>query len=300
MKFTPKESSVADIFRSYDKKTGSSKLLLRASSVLKAFLSDETELSFVDIVNRVGIPKASAHRILESLVECGFLEQSKKNGKYNIGVLLHILGSLYLQSADLAKAAEPVLEAINEIVGHTVSVAIYNKGYITRIIKIGGRSPLNVSVSLGIPTPAYCSSVGKALLSELSETEIDNLYHDEILPKFTSKTITSKTELIKQLNQIKKSGIAFANEEAYEGVAGIASLIRDIDGKGIASIGIGIPAYGLTEATYKRFATLVKMGADIISFRLGYVNNNAIYDVNQLHIWWNKSTLVIDSKNGDG
>jgi len=91
------------------------KSLSKAVSVIRCFTPKELELSAADVARKIGIPKTTAHRILKTFAEVGLLEQNATTHKYTIGPLLYMLGNLYLSTTDVLKAAEPVLEKLNEL-----------------------------------------------------------------------------------------------------------------------------------------------------------------------------------------
>jgi len=91
-------------------------------SVLKSFTPSELELSATDISRKVGIPRTTAHRVLANLTEGRMLERELKTGKYTIGPAIYALGSLYLSTTDVLKAADPVTKILNELTGETVAM----------------------------------------------------------------------------------------------------------------------------------------------------------------------------------
>jgi DNA-binding IclR family transcriptional regulator len=238
------------------------KSLLKAMAVLKCFTLDELELGPSEVAHKVGIPLTTAHRILATLSKGGLLEQDAKSGKYRIGPTLYALGSLYLSTTDIFQAAEPVIKALNDLTGEAVCTAILYQG--------------------------------KALLSELSEEELDRILPEEKLPPRTKNTVPTKTALKRELEEIRRTGVSYDLEGNYEGVGGIASVIRDASGKAVAVVTIGLPAFRADEATRERIATLVKMGASLISYRLGYQDTvNPVRDLEEIRSWWEQNQVAL-------
>ena len=261
--------------------------VIRVISVLGCFSRFEPELSAADIRHKTGISKATLHRILITLTNRRLLDKNQKTGMYKIGPELYTMGSLYLSTTDILKGAEPVIKELNDLTGEAVNISIFDKGYVTIIMKEETKSIFRFAVRIGTILPAYASSMGKALLSELTDEEIDSLYPEEKLRQLTPKTVATRTELKKELEQIRKTGVSFSKEGTHEGLFGVASAIRDASGKGIAGMSIALPITKINQTTSDRLATLIRMGASLISYRLGYNDTvNPIRDIQEIRVWW--------------
>jgi DNA-binding IclR family transcriptional regulator len=121
----------------------------------------------------------------------------------------------------------------------------------------------------------------------MTEAEIDNLYPEERLEPLTDKTITRKTELKLELINIRKTGVSYSWEASYEGVGAIASVIRDKTGKAIAAMSIAVPIFRKNQSYVDRLVKLVKMGSALVSYRLGFVDqNNPVTAIQDIRTWW--------------
>lgn len=266
------------------------KSLMKAIAVLNSFSLDEVELSLAEIAQKVKIPKPTAYRILSTLAHGGLVEKKKDTGTYRIGPSLYTLGNLYLYTTDLIKAAEPVTKTLNDLTGDAVHVGIFEKGYVTTVMKQETKLPFRWSSYIGRTLPAYASAMGKALLSELSEDEIDALYSSETLKPVTKKTISTKTKLKNELSKIRETGVAIIKEDATEGIESIGCVIRDARGTAVAATSFSAPVFTMNQARRKLLAKLIKMGASLISYRLGYQGiNNPVRDIKEISSWWEQN-----------
>ncbi len=102
--------------------------LVKAVTIMRCFTPDNLELSAADICRQVSIPKSTTHRLLGTLTKTGLLDRSERTGKYTIGPTLYAMGSLYLSTTDLLKAAEPVIKLLNELTNEAVNLGILDKG----------------------------------------------------------------------------------------------------------------------------------------------------------------------------
>ena len=259
------------------------KSLIRAVAVIKAFTPDKLELGSTDVCCMTGIPLTTVHRIQTTLTKERLLERNPSTGKYRVGIELYVQGSLFLRSINLHTAATPVVKELNNLTSETVNMAIFDKGYITIVLRMESKYRLRSPSYVGFTSPAYANANGKALLSELSEAEIDELYHDETLRPVTKKTIATKAELKRELEQIKKNGVAINIEEVWEGEAAVASVVRESSGEAFASLAIAVPMIRIDNTRLQKLSGLVKLGASIISYRLGYRDkSNATYTIEEL------------------
>jgi len=246
------------------------KSLRKALSVLKCFNFQQLELSGAEIARKLGMHRTSAYRILAVLAEEGLIERNETKEKYSIGPGLFVLGSLYLNSTSLVRAAEPVLAKLNEMTNELVSMAILDKRDAVYIMVEESKHPVGYSRRVGSVFPAYSTAMGRALLSEMEDAEIDRLYPEEKLLALTPKTISTKTELKSRLEQIRKTGVSFESGGAIENVEGIASPVRDANGKIVAAISFAVPFFRMDSDRRNRLAALISAGANYASYRLGY------------------------------
>jgi DNA-binding IclR family transcriptional regulator len=254
-----------------------------------AFSFDQLELSRMELCHITGIPMTTLRRILTSLTENRFLEKNRA-GKYVIGPQFYIYGSLYLHSTDFVKAAQPVMKTLNDLTSESVSLGTLNGASVNVIMREESKHAVRFSYNIGSLLPAYAASIGKALLSELSPMEIDRLYPQQRLIPWTAKTVNTKAELKLELEQIRNDGVAFDREGTFEGFEGIASVIRNERGIAIAGLGIAGAISRIRQAQEDRLSQLVKLSVSLISYRLGYHDNNMLVrDISEIYSLWNKN-----------
>jgi DNA-binding IclR family transcriptional regulator len=204
-----------------------------------------------------------------------------------------VLGSIYIENNDIYKSASPVVKKINELTGEVVTVNILDgRGNVRVLIreerKIGFRWSTHSSY------PAYASAGGKLLMSNLSDGELDAIYPEEKLKKVAAKTISTKTQLKQQLREIQKTGVAFTREEYLDGIESVASLIRNSKNEVVATLGIAMPIFGVSKIKKLNLDKLVRLGASLISYRLGYTGGDSVVkDINEMIDLWKhpKQTL---------
>ena len=264
------------------------KSLDKAIAVLKCFTPVTPELKTSEVVNKIGIHRVTAHRLLETLSKANLLHKNTDRGVYTIGPELYVLGSIYIENNDIYRSASSVVKKINELTGEVVAVNVLDgRGDIMLLMReerqIGFRWGSHVSSLY----PAYATAGGKALLSKLNEEEIDSLYPEERLNQLTANTISTKTKLKRELEKIRETRLAFTNEEYLDGIESVGSVIRDTTGKAVASLIIAIPLIGESKIQKLHLDKLVIFGASLISYRLGNISGDLVVrDINEMINLW--------------
>lgn len=264
------------------------KSLDKAIAVLKCFTPEKPHLKTSEVASKVGMHRVTAHRLLETLSRENLLHKDINRGVYTIGIELYALGSIYIENNNIYQSANPVVKKINELTGEVVAVNVSDsRGGIMLLMREERKTGFRWEAHISSIFPAYASAGGKALLSELSEEEIDNLFPEEQLKRVAAKTISTKIKLKHELKEIKETGLSYSSEEYIDGIESVASVIRDATGKAAASLVIAEPILGESKIKNLRLDKLVKLGASLISYRLGNMRGDMIVkDVDEMIDLW--------------
>ena len=275
------------------KTENTSKSVKRAITILNCFSPNELELDIKSICQKTKIPKATVYRIMGALTEARFLHRNENSGKFGIGPELFVLGNLFLSSLNLVKTADPVIKMLTDLTKEAFHLGILDGSNMVLLMREECKQPIKVALPLGTIRPAHASGMGKALLSELTDDEIDILYPEEELRQITKYTVATKTDLKSDFKQIKKTGVSFDVWGANEGATGIASVIRDASGKVVAALGVAIPNSRLDSTKRDRLAVIVKSGANLISYLLGFKDNhNLVYSFEEIRFQWKQKQIT--------
>jgi DNA-binding IclR family transcriptional regulator len=262
----------------------------RAIAILKCFSAEEAELGLADVSLKAGLPKATTRRFLLTLTDGGMLQQDPGTGKYSIGLMFYTVGNLYLNTNSLLKVAAPVVKTLNELTSECVNIGILHKHDVVLIMREEPRYAFRFAAHLGTVIPVYASAIGRAILSELTDEELNMAVPEEELRPVTARTITTKSNLKLELGRVRKTGISIGREDAFEGVEGIASVIYDAQNKVVAGLSIVIPVFRIDDSKREKLITLVRLGCELISYRLGYQHvTNPISSVQDIISWWEQN-----------
>ncbi|OBB85217.1 IclR family transcriptional regulator [Mycobacterium colombiense] len=189
----------------------------RISLVLDAF-DGPGRLTLAQIVRRTGLPRSSAHRMLERLVQLRWLRRSGRD--YELGMRLVELGSLAVHQDRLVRAAGPLLGELHRATGLVVHLAVLDGPDVVYLDKVGDSPLAPIPTRVGSRQPAHCTAVGKAILA----------YRDEDAPvdlrvRKTKYSIATGSQLAAELSRVRAHGVAFEREESLLGFGCVAAPI---------------------------------------------------------------------------
>src|SRR6476469_9911027 len=156
----------------------------------------------------MGIHKSTVSRLMGSLVTREMVHQNSERGKYQLGFGILRLASSIPGRLSLVREARPVLESLADEFKETVNLAVLRSNYAVNVDQAMGPSTLATYDWVGSLTPLHATSSGKVLLAALSADERDRILKETGLSARTARTITSRTELDKQLIDAAHDGYA--------------------------------------------------------------------------------------------
>ncbi len=246
----------------------------RVSSILDILAQSAQGISIRELSSTIGLPKGTTHRLLSSLIYFGYVRQDPKTRDYFLGLKFVELGQTLLSQLDLRKEAEPFLRDLAERTKETIHLVILDRNEIVYIDKVEtDRNPsgLKMASRIGLRNPAHSSAVGKMILANFSEEELQRFLKEESLMRRTENTITDPIQLREHLKSIRKQGYAVDDEENEKGIRCVAAPIYNEVGKTVAAISITAPAFRVTKKSIQETLKKEVMAtASQISERLGF------------------------------
>ena len=200
----------------------------RISLVLDSF-DGPGRLTLAQIVRRTGLPRSSAHRMLERLVALRWLRRDGRD--YELGMRLVELGSLALHQDRIHRAAIPLLGDLHRATGLVVHLAVLDGSDVVYLEKIGDQMAVAIPTRIGGRQPAHCTAVGKAILADNGATEVD------LADRRTRFSIASSAQLATELEKVRVHGIAFEREESLPGFGCVAAPIGP-PGRAVAAVSV--------------------------------------------------------------
>jgi DNA-binding IclR family transcriptional regulator len=244
----------------------------RAAAILNCFALERPELNVRDIAEKTGLHKSTAHRILMALQHNGLVEQDATSGRYHLGLQLVKLGEHALQRLDVRLIARPFLEELAVQSKETVHLAVMDGDQVVMIDRVDGPHALGTPSLPGRLFPAYCTSLGKAILAGYDDVEVARILGARFFKRHTAKTLPTVDALMQDLRGVRRRGYATAEEELEVGLSTVGSAIRGHSGGIVGAVSISGPTARLRAATIATMGERVKKTAARISAQLGYAS----------------------------
>ena len=185
-------------------------------------LGERPRLRLTDVSQYLDVASSTAHRLLMMLQYRGFVRQEATTRGYVPGPTLDGLAFGVLRRLDVRTRARPVLEKLNTDLNETVHLGRLEGSDVHFIDSIESGRALRVGGRLGRTMPAHCTSNGKAMLATLTEAELFRIFPDEELTQLTLNSVSTRTDLLRELAEIRSRGFATSQEESEEGVSSLA------------------------------------------------------------------------------
>jgi DNA-binding IclR family transcriptional regulator len=241
----------------------------RALQILGCFDDKHPERGVSDIAQAVGLHKATAHRIVTTLVSYGYLERADDGQRYRLGIALANLGFMVLRRTDVRREAMPIMTELAGRLDETCDLSVYNRGEAYFVEVVQGSRALTIAAAVGRSLPLHATAGGKVLLAHVTEAERGAVLEGP-LSAHTHRTITRADELRRQLDAVRAQGYALDDEELELGVRAVAAPVRDRGGSVVAALTVACPTSRLSLDRVPAIAAEARQAADAISRRLGW------------------------------
>jgi len=246
--------------------------LERALDIIDCFSFQARELSLTDIVNRTGLNKTTAKRLISNFTTRGYLHQNPQSKKYQLGIRLFELGAIVFSSFSLRQAAAYPMTKLQNDSGATVLLGINMEDQLVYVDKREGAGMIRISSDIGWRRPLHYGMLGMILLAHLDTKDVRRILKRTPLQAHTPFAITNPGAFSLRLEKIRDQGYIMEKEEAVEGLFGIAAPIRDYSKQVVAALGITLPLSSSNQ-THKmeQLIGMVKKTCETISANLGYL-----------------------------
>ncbi len=205
--------------------------LHRAIDILELIETAERPLSLGTIAERIGMSKPAAHRLLQVLVERGYVEQDPETQNYGATLRLAIIGFGHLAATGMREVTYPELRRLAEETGELVRLAVVDSNALTWIAEAqGARSGLRYDGNLGRQAVLHATAAGKAWLATMSDEAAVKLVLDKGFSGGDDtgpRAVTTIDELLQTLKETRTRGYATAIEEGALGVSAVAVPVFD-------------------------------------------------------------------------
>jgi IclR family pca regulon transcriptional regulator len=209
----------------------------RGLRVLEVFGGSRQPMTLSDLAKAADLPRATARRILFTLERAGFVATDGKLFRLMPRVL--VLASSYLASNHVVSVLQPALDRLSGEAQEISSMAILDGNDVVFVARASPTRIFSAGIDIGYRLPAFCTSVGRILLSRLPDDELAAALDKMDLAPLTPFTVTDKKLLQKTIVADRAKGYSLVDREAEPGFRSISVPVRRYDGVIVAAINMG-------------------------------------------------------------
>jgi IclR family pca regulon transcriptional regulator len=214
--------------------------LARGLMVMEAFVELGPDQSIASLARHTGLPRGVVARCLHTLVMTGYVAQDDRCFAVRPKVLG--LARAYLSDHSLSAIAQPLLENLRDRLGESCSLGVLDGADVLYVARASHSRIMAIGLHVGSRLPAWCTSMGRILLSGLPSERREALLPADPPPLRTPLTVASLEDLRRVLDQAARDGLAIVDQELELGLRSVAVPVRDTRGQVMAALNVGVNA----------------------------------------------------------
>jgi IclR family pca regulon transcriptional regulator len=213
----------------------------KALAVLEVFGEKGRALNLGEIAAATAMTESSAQRCTHTLERLGYLRRDLQLKRWVLSPRSLSVANAYLTGHRLIEQATTHLVDLNQVSGESVSLSEPDGTDMVYIARFPSRKRFFIHMPVGHRLPMYCTAAGRAYLSALPPAEAQQILRRSVLRQFTPNTTVDPDRLQALVDAARKTGYAWADQEAYRGDLTIGAAILGDDGRPVAAVNISGP-----------------------------------------------------------
>jgi len=215
-----------------------------------------------DLIEAMGLPKPTVHRLLQTAEAEGFLQRDLDGRSYGPGPRLRALAVSTMSSEHLRTARLTILRGVAEQMGETTNLATPDREGMTYLDRVETEWPLRIQLPIGSQVPFHCTASGKMYLSTLRPHILRSVLSARPLEAHTDATLTDMERIKAELETTRLRGYSTDNEEFMPGMAAVAVPVWDGHGKLLATLSVHAPVQRRSLADLTDFLPALRRGSE--------------------------------------
>jgi IclR family transcriptional regulator, pca regulon regulatory protein len=239
--------------------------LARGLAVIQAFTQRQRDLTVSQISVKTGFSRAAVRRCLYTLAKLGFAATDDSR-HFHLRPRVLALGHSYISSMPLAAMAQPILENVSHILHESCSIATLDRTEIVYIARANVTRIMSIDLVVGSRLPAFCTSMGRILMADLSAEKLDEFLGRVEFKRYTERTVVNAEKLRQLLRLVQRNGFSIVDQELESGLRSMAVPVRDSAGRVVAALNVGTHAQRVSiQDLQVRFLPHLKAAAEELS-----------------------------------
>ncbi|RYG93501.1 MAG: IclR family transcriptional regulator [Alphaproteobacteria bacterium] len=215
----------------------------KALHLMQFFHLGASLLTLTDLSRKTGFPVPTVQRIVDTLIDLGYLARHGRKRAYHISVRSLDLLYRFQMSSDLVRSVWPRLIRFREECGLRCSFCILDGAEIVHLLHVQSRpDPDYRTAHPGRRFLAASSSGGRAMLSLLPDEKVRQILQDSVIDPFTPHTVVDKEAILADIKCARNRGVAFTDRQSVRDELNVAAAVRGVEGHPLGAIVVSAPA----------------------------------------------------------
>jgi DNA-binding IclR family transcriptional regulator len=216
-----------------------------------------------ELAAELGRSKAAVHGHLRTLLDNEFVV--RRDDEYTISLRFADFGAYAKTELDIYDVAGTQVDRLADTTGEVAQFMVEEHGRGVYLHKARGENAIQTASYIGNRKDLHCTALGKAILSQLPTDRVDAIVERTGLPAHTENTLSTRAELLDELEEIREANVAFDDEEILQGMRCVAAPVRHPAGTLHGAISVSGPTSRFTdERLREELAVLVQDAANVI------------------------------------
>ena len=241
----------------------------RAFAILEEIARHREGVGLADLSKLVGLHNSTTFHLAKTMVSLGYIRQEKDSKRYRVGGPLFALAASALDEIEMVNVATPALEDLSRETGESSHFAVRMGDAVVVIARTSGPGAFHLTDRVGVLRPAHCTALGKVILASLRQDQLERFLARVELKPSTAHTITESPALLREIAEIRRSGIAYDDGEFNLEVRCVAVPVKDFTGQIIGALGISGPIWRLSNQVMQSRAKTVQAASNRLSAAFG-------------------------------
>jgi IclR family transcriptional regulator, KDG regulon repressor len=241
----------------------------RAFAILEEVARHREGIGLADLSKLVGLHNSTTFHLAKTMVSLGYMRQEKDSKRYRVGRPLFALAASALDEIEMVNLATPVLEELSRETGESSHFAVRMGDAIVVIARTSGPGAFQLTDRVGVVRPAHCTALGKIILASLRPDQLKRFLERVDLKPSTKKSITDIPVLLREIAEVRRSGLAIDDGEFNPEVRCVAVPVTNFTGEIIGALGISAPIWRVSNQEMQSFAKVVQAAAARLSAEFG-------------------------------
>ena len=241
----------------------------RAFAILEEIARHREGVGLADLSKLVGLHNSTTFHLAKTMVSLGYIRREKDSKRYRVGRPLFALAASALDEIEMVNIATPALEDLSRETGESSHFAVRMGDAVVVIARTSGPGAFHLTDRVGVLRPAHCTALGKVILASLRQDQLERFLARVELKPSTAHTITESPVLLREIAEIRRSGIAYDDGEFNLEVRCVAVPVKDFTGQIIGALGISGPIWRLSNQVMQSRAKTVQAASNRLSAAFG-------------------------------